>query len=177
MTEQNRSYKRTQLAKFGADIAVVFAAKFYETQINGYQPVLREPMGVSTGGGRQPLQHVILQPSMQQGSVITIGSVNVVERSAKIRTFRCLHEMNAQRFAGTQLPISKEGYDEFLQRVIEFFQKQGIAIEVVEQAPVMAGAPRTVPPQVQVAETNAWTLIGLFFVVVLGAAFAVWLIV
>ena len=177
MVERNRAYHRTQIAKFGADIAVVFAAKFYQSQINGYQPILRDPPGgVSTGGGRQPLQHLILQPTGGTGSVITIGSVNMVDRSAKVRSYDCVERMAAQRFEGRAVPVQAAAYGELLQRIIEFLQKQGIEVEVVEVPPAMPPSMRrpSVRPSAPESPWGRWLL--AFVVTASLAAAAVWLI-
>ena len=177
MVERKRAYHRTQIAKFGADIAVVFAAKFYQSQINGYQPILREPPGgVSTGGGRQPLQHLILQPTGGTGSVITIGSVNMVDRSARVRSYDCLERMSAQRFEGKTVPVQSAPYGDLLQRIIQFLHKQGIEVEVVEVPPQMPPSMRRPSMRPSGPESPWWRWLLAFVVTASLAAAAVWLI-
>jgi hypothetical protein len=174
MDDANRGYKRTRIAKFGADIAMVFAAKFYQTQINGFQPVLREPPGgVSTGGGRQPLQHLVLQPSGDGGIVLTIGSVNMVQKTAKLRSYRCLQTMYAQRFIGATVPIQPELYEDLFQRMLQFLRQQGLHVEVVEVAPAMdVGSRRPSPANDALLRVWQWGMLLVVFVASVAAIVA-----
>ena len=90
--------KRTQFSQQGLDFATLFAAKHSHFNISGYVPVLREPPVDTTAGGKQAMQHIILLPKIEGDPLLTIGSVNVATRSARLRTHDCMRQLHEMRF-------------------------------------------------------------------------------
>ena len=110
--------KATKFAQRGIDIVALFAAAFESRSVNGYVPVLREPPAGTTAGGKQAVQHMILEPTSDGEPTITIGHVNVVTRTAKLRSYDCVTLMHASRYpsikrgirpCSTACPISSGG--------------------------------------------------------------------
>jgi hypothetical protein len=114
-----------------------FATLFNQTFAAGLEgPVncqldLTTPVGPSTGGGKQALQHLRLVPS--DGSpAIVIGTVSQPENQAEIRTFRHLAELHARRFKGARVPVDVNAYRELNRRLHAFFVAQGFAVVMVD---------------------------------------------
>jgi hypothetical protein len=129
--------KRTQIAQQGVDFVTLFHAKFAHTDVNGYRPLLREPTD-STGGGRQAMQHMVLMPRIEGDPVLTIGSVNVAVRTAKLRTYDCLQRLHEMRFRRQRLQVDHAQYQAFFDQALELMKFQGLYVDVV-----------TTPPQVE----------------------------
>jgi hypothetical protein len=132
--------KRTAFAQQGLDFVTLFSAKFHRSRISGYAPVLREPPGETTGGGQQAVQHMILEPRMEGDPVWTIGYVNLVTKTAKLRTYDCMAMMHGIRFPGTPFPISHQQYQEFLDKVTEFARRQGLQLQIETRPPALERA-------------------------------------
>lgn len=129
-------FKRTQYARMGVDFSVLFGSKFFKTSVSGHQPILQEPVGVSTEGGAQATQHIQLRPEEPGRPTLTIGSVNVVQKSAMLRTYDCLQQMHRARYGRMPFYIDLQQYQEFLEGCSNFLQQQNMALSWESQAPV-----------------------------------------
>ncbi|MEM9691459.1 MAG: hypothetical protein AAGA56_02850 [Myxococcota bacterium] len=128
-------FNRTHYAQKGYDFATLFRAKFGQLAVGGLTPVLREPAAESTGGGAQAVQHLILRPPDPAQPTLTIGSVNVAPKTAKLRAFDCVDALHQRRFEGRPLPISSADYHGFFDRLAEFMRRQGFALDIETQPP------------------------------------------
>jgi hypothetical protein len=141
--------KRTRFAKVGLDFSVIFAARFTSVDVNGFKPKLREPPSLSTGGGKQALQHIVLQPTVEGDAVVTVGHVNMVTLQAKLRTFDCVEQLHRLRFGRKPFPLDKIAYQRFFDTALEFFRAQGgMQVTIETQPPETEGArTRRAPPE------------------------------
>ena len=118
--------KRTAYAQQGLDFVTLFTAKFHMQNVSGYAPVLREPHAESTAGGKQAIQHMILEPKIEGDPVMTIGYVNVVTKQAKIRTYECMALMHRMRFPSRAFAVDAGAYQKFYDKVVEFMRRQSM---------------------------------------------------
>jgi hypothetical protein len=80
-----------------------------------YVVELLAPEGVSTGGGKQALQHLRLRPRREGFSVIVAGSVNPIEKWAELRTFEAASLTHDLRF-DKALDITPAEWEQFLRK-------------------------------------------------------------
>jgi len=76
---------------------------------------LLAPEGVSTGGGKQALQHLRLRPRRQGYATIVAGSVNPLEKKGELRTFEHAALVQELRF-GKPLDIAPAEWEQFLRK-------------------------------------------------------------
>jgi hypothetical protein len=146
--------KATSFAQQGLDFVTLFEAKFHMLNISGYKPLLREPVGETTGGGAQALQHMILQPKIEGDPVVTIGHVNMATKTGKIRTFDCLVGMHRMRFPGRAFHVDQAQYQAFFERLLEFMRRQGLQVQIETRPPEVVR--RSAPPPAIGAELLVW---------------------
>ena len=135
--------KATTFAQQGLDFVTLFEAKFHMQNVSGFRPVLRAPVGETTGGGAQAVQHMILEPKIEGDPVVTVGQVNVVTKTAKLRTYDCLVGVHAMRFGRRPFLIGHGAYQTFFDRVLEFMRRQGLQVQIQTRPPVR---PSNAPP-------------------------------
>jgi hypothetical protein len=130
-----------ELFKYG------FSKKRLEGPIN-YTPELSAPEAPSTGGGKQPLQHVKLVPDA--GATLVIGTANIVEKSCELRTFRHMDDVHRQRFKGQPFGADATQYGALLEDLRAFFVGQHYTVTMYEAAaptrpmPAIASASRPI---------------------------------
>lgn len=145
--------KRTQFAMQALGLAELFAIQFAGEKLTvGSKPrahgalsstsacyaiEIAAPEGLSTGGGKQAVQHVKLVPE-QGGSTIVIGAVNQLEKTCELRTYEYLATVHSQRFKGAELPLHREKYNDVLARMQAFFVANGLRLIMsdAQHAPV-----------------------------------------
>src|SRR4051812_44568011 len=103
---------------------------------------LTTPVGPSTEGGKQALQHLRLIPA-DGTSAIVIGSTNQVGKTAEIRTLRYLRDVHAMRYRGALLPVDGNSYQDLVSRLQQFFAAQGHAVVMLDAAPPSLAPPVT----------------------------------
>ncbi len=165
--------KRTRLAQEGLDVATLFTAKYMHLNLNGHVPKMREPSGVSTEGGKQATQHIVLEPKVAGDPIITIGYANLVAKTAKLRTYDCLEQMHALRFQNKPFPLAKPPYQKFFDELREFFGKYQLIVEVETRPPDMSSIPPRGATRAQGGGSAAW--IGFVLLVLVSGAL-VWLV-
>lgn len=166
--------KRTAYAQQGLDFATLFSAKFHRHNINGYAPVLREPHAETTAGGKQAVQHMVLEPRIDGDPVLTVGYVNIASKQAKIRTYDCLLMLQKLRFPGRPFVLDHSGYQAFFDKVTEFMRRQGMLVDVETRPPTMArqsGRPAAHRGS-ELADIILWVLL---IVIIVGTAMAAYL--
>ncbi|MBW2528623.1 MAG: hypothetical protein JRI23_30900 [Deltaproteobacteria bacterium] len=134
--------KRTQIASAAVDQSRLFQTRFGDRLVSRHAPVLLEPPGVSTGGGVQAQQQIILQPRVQAGPTINIGSMNLTTKTAKLRTHDCLRQVHQLRFPGHPFPIEPTEYQMFLDDARGFLQALGMQVMIESQPPSTEGTVR-----------------------------------
>ncbi len=166
--------KRTRLAQEGLDVATLFTAKYMHMNLNGYVPKMREPTGVSTEGGKQATQHILLEPKIAGEPVITIGQANLVTKTAKLRTFDCLDTMHSMRFQNKPFALSQPVYQKFFDELREFFRKYQLNVEIEMRPPEMKSVPpRGAARSAQSSGSAGW--IGFLLLVVVSGVL-IWLV-
>jgi hypothetical protein len=137
--------KATAFAQQGLDFVSLFEAKFHMLNVSGYKPLLRQPVAETTGGGAQAVQHMLLEPKIEGDPVVTVGQVNLVTKTAKLRTFSCLLGVHEMRFRGRAFHVDPAQYQSFFDRVLEFMRRQGLHVQIETRPPEMATR-RSAPP-------------------------------
>lgn len=108
---------RTKLARKFTTLADEVNECFEDFHIGGgdYVVELLAPEGVSTGGGKQALQHLRLRPRRTGFSIIVAGSVNPIEKWAELRTFEAASITHDIRF-DKAMDITAAEWEQFLRK-------------------------------------------------------------
>ncbi len=167
-----RSAKRTVVATAGYNLASEFEGWFKAERVGRYAPGIRQPW-LTTAGGKQAYQHLILRAVDPNEPILTIGWVNCALYSCKLRTWGCLNNMYERRFK-RPLPIERRKYRDFFETLSEFFETEGFHVivenEPPEVAPLSSRRPAAPLPKAEVQPTPKW-------VWVTGAAVAVLILI
>lgn len=150
----------------------MFNAKF-EAGLHGpvsYRLDLTSPVGPSTAGGKQALQHIRLVP-VDGSAAIVIGSVSQPENTAEIRTFRHLAEIHARRFKGARVPLDVNAYRELNRVMHAFFVQQGFAVVLVD----VTGSPSSMSGDGGSPSQMPWIIAGMAVAAAIGVAFVAFL--
>jgi hypothetical protein len=125
---------RTQFAMKALNLADHFNAEVGDKRVSGYRVQLARPEGLSTGGGKQAVQHISLVPDGGGDATITAGWANQLEGSAELRTYEQLAQLHASRFRGKKIPLDRISYNELLKRMRAFFGDRGLSVVLVDAA-------------------------------------------
>lgn len=108
---------RTRLARKFVSLADSVTESFRDFAIGAgaWAIELTAPQGMSTGGGKQALQHLRLRPRRQGYSVLVGGTVNQVERRAELRDDEHITTMHEVRLRSA-LEISRQEWEQFLRK-------------------------------------------------------------
>lgn len=151
--------ERTQIASTGVLLSTEFAVALSDLRVQGpveHVPLLLEPEGMSTLGGKQARQHLTLRPSGTGGTAVTVGWVDVVTRRAQIRTFTCLMRGHRQRFPERTFDLDERSYQEFFDAARRFLQEQGFAVEIETTPSLLPPGP---PPPRSLAHGDRLSLV------------------
>jgi hypothetical protein len=152
----------TLMAGMALDMSTVFNAGFGRP-FPGWRAELAEPVGPSTGGGKQSLQPItLIAPS---GERLAVGKVDPVHRYAQVRDYQLVARMHQERF-GRPLALALHDYNRWIEAVRSFFASSGLATSYEDasavrdrpQARTSAGAP-----------VLQWILLGLALLALVGA--------
>lgn len=118
---------RTRLARKFVSLAdsVTEAFKDFAIGAGAWSVELTVPQGMSTGGGKQALQHLRLNPRRGGYNVFVAGTVNQVERRAELRDFDHVAIMHEVRHRGP-LDISPQEWEQFLRKAEVVLNGAGI---------------------------------------------------
>ena len=159
--------KRTQYAKRGVDFSILFGAKFFKVDVSGHQAALKQP-SVSTGGGVQALQHIVLDPKLAGGTQHTVGTVNCVTKEAKLRTYECVRGVHQKRTRGRPFPIQPAAYQEFFDKAHQFLSMQKMQITIETKPPGGAPFRRAEPRDDESESSGPWLWLALATILVLA---------
>jgi hypothetical protein len=129
---------RTRLARKFTTLADEVTDSFADFQIGAgvWRPELTAPAGMSTGNGKQAVQHLRLRPKRHGHQVLVGGLVNPVTMTAELRDYEYMVALQHARFgAESRLEISYDEWEQFLRKA-----------EVVLRAEAIASI-RTSPPR------------------------------
>jgi hypothetical protein len=158
------------IAGQAADFATQFNLAF-ASGLEGPVPFrveLMTPAGPSTAGGKQALQHIRLVPTgkAETGTAIVIGSVNLKDFSAEIRTYGMLADNYASRFKGASPPIDTEKYAALVKQMKMFLSAQSFTVTMLAVSASIQPPPMSAPP----ARSPGWVIgVVLALVALLGA--------
>ncbi len=157
----------TAVAGQANDFALLFNATFAAGVDGRYRVDLTTPVGPSTAGGKQSLQHMRLVP-LDGSPAIVLGSVSPVLKTAEIRTFRHLSEIHARRF-GTRVPLDVNAHRELCRRLSQFFALQQFSVVMVDvtETPLSDRPP---PPLPRAGGTAPWIIAGVALALACGMA-------
>lgn len=153
--------KFTAIATQAMDFATLFHINFAGglPGLVYFKIELTTPVGPSTEGGKQALQHVRLIPA-DGTSAIVIGSTSQVGKTADIRTLRHLRDVHAMRYKGAPFPVDGSSYQDLVARLQQFFAAQGHAVVMLD-----AATPSMAPP----APSSGGAVSGTMVVIVVVA--------
>ncbi len=158
----------TAVAGQATQLAALFNAKFIAgiPGLDRYRVDLTTPVGPSTVGGKQALQHLRLTP-LAGGPAIVVGTVSSVEMSAELRTYRHLAEIHARRFNGARVPLDVNAHRELTRRLQQFFAAQSFAVVMVDltETPMSDRPP---PPRRAAGSQTAWIIAGMAISLAVG---------
>jgi hypothetical protein len=127
--------KPTLFAARGFEFVAAFQVKFMMLDVSGHRPLLKEPPGHSTAGGKLATQHIVLEPKEPGGTTWTVGSINVATESAKVRSFDCVKELHRMRFRDRPFLIDQQQYQSFFDAAVAFMRERGMAVEIESSLP------------------------------------------
>lgn len=127
LDEQDAEALRTRLARKFVTLAdsVTEAFRDFAIGAGAYAVELTAPQGMSTGGGKQALQHLRLRPRREGYSVLVAGTVNQVERRAELRDYDHIAVVNEVRFR-QEVDISRQEWEQFLRKAEVVLNGAGI---------------------------------------------------
>ena len=166
---------RTRLARKFTTLADRVTDGFDEFQIGaGWWVVeLTAPEGMSTGGGKQMLQHLRLRPMRQGHSVIVGGVVNAVDKTAELREHAHVEMIHRARF-GQALEITAAEWEQFLRKAETVLRQEQIRTSrVAAPRDIAIIAQKTTRAHAAAARKKRLAAIALG-VSTLAAAFVVW---
>ncbi len=116
-SEQDPEALRTRLARKFVTLADSVTEAFREFAIGAgaYAVELTAPQGMSTGGGKQALQHLRLRPRREGYSVLVAGTVNQIERRAELRDYDHIAIVHEVRFR-ERIEISRQEWEQLLRK-------------------------------------------------------------
>jgi hypothetical protein len=166
---------RTRLARKFTTLADRVTDGFDEFQIGaGWWVVeLTAPEGMSTGGGKQVLQHLRLRPMRQGHAVLVGGVVNAVDKTAELREHAHMDMIYRARF-GHALEITAAEWEQFLRKAETVLRHEQIRTSrVAAPRDVAMIAQKTARAAAAAAKKKRVAAIALGMST-LAAAFVVW---
>lgn len=135
--------KRTMFAQQAVDFSDYFDMMFTNVVVNGDVPrtvKLAAPEGISTGGGKQSLQHILLKPQAPGASTLTVGWLDRAQGTAQLRTYDYIVEQHRQR--GRPLQLDPTSYQAFFDKAQNFLNKEKLPVKIASSpAPGGPAAP------------------------------------
>lgn len=127
----------TDLASQALDLSDTFSLMF-EDRFVGHKVSLAKP-GMSTAGGKQAVQHIVLQGP--DGASLVVGSVDAPAHRAALRSYDRVSGAYRSRFAA-EFPIAEPDWRAFVERAHGFLREEGLEIqpEAAASGAYVAGA-------------------------------------
>lgn len=170
-TEQTPDALRTRLARKFVSLADTMNEAFsgFVIGAGAWGIELTVPPGMSTGGGKQALQHIRLVPRRDAFNVFVAGTVNQVERRADLRDFDHVAIMHEVRHRSA-LDISPQEWEQFLRKAEVVLN--GAGIQSMRTPP-----PRELLEQRRSAQRVSKSAVVALVVVVVLATVVVWRVI
>lgn len=167
--------KRTQVAQGAYDFARYFTSSFENVRFGTSVPrraELAAPEGMSTGGGRQARQSVVLVADRPGSPVLTVGWVEVAARRAQLRTHRALAAVHRARFRDRLLDIDEASYGQFMAQAQGLLTACGVVIALDDDTNVPISQRPPPLPQQAAQDDNLLNYFAVGFVAFVIGAFA-----
>ena len=167
--------KHTEFAMKAVDLGELFllmcGSDVLRTAQGDYTAQLSVPEGLSTGGGKQALQHVMLVPE-DAGTTLVVGNVSQTDKTVALRTYAHAAAIYKQR---THRPfgVGRADFDDLTRKMTKFFEGQGLTVTTEPYDPEAAAAARRVDTEVPGASSNNTPLVVtvILIAVIIAAAF------
>ena len=152
---------RTRLARRFTTLADEVTAALADFRIGAgaWQPELTAPTGMSTGGGKQALQHLRLRPTRQGHLPLVGGLVNAGAKTAELRDHDYMVALQRARLGGKALEITPAEWEQLLRKAEMVLRAEGIATTRVT-TPAELRAPGPGQPRVT-SRTLAFVALGI----------------
>lgn len=131
--DPSRTYHATQAMQLSELIGLKFAASRYGKARPRVVKV-QEPDGPSTDGGRKARQAMMLVPEKGEGNTIVFGFIDVVKRTAELRSYAALKAHYEARFH-SPIDLEDDDYGRLLGTMRDYLNLQQVAFELTDDAP------------------------------------------
>lgn len=173
MSQQSKRphVKRTAFAQQAVDFSDYFDMLFEKIVVEGdapRKPTLVAPDGMSTGGGKQGRQHLVLKADDDVVPAVPVGWVDRGQGMVSLRTYECLVDQYRQR--KKPFDLDQESYETFFNKAKDFFTREKMPVKVESAVRPSVAAPAA--PVVQEASSNRGML-ALVFVLLFLLAVAI----
>lgn len=160
---KGKAQAMTMMAGTALGMSEAFNAGF-RSPFPGWRAELSEPVGPSTGGGKQALQPISIES--HAGERLAIGRVDPVRRSAALRSYTVVSNLHSQRYS-RPIPVSAADYDRFIAQISTFFR--AMQFGVTEERYV---AKQSSPPRADAATGGNTRLLWMILFFMVTVAFA-----
>ncbi|MDP9151400.1 MAG: hypothetical protein M3O36_15870 [Myxococcota bacterium] len=133
MTKKPRTALQTRHAIEACDLSAAFneALKKLRLAPGDYVVELTAPVGPSTAGGVQAMQHLRLVPGLAGHPTLVAGHANHADGKAELRTYEHLDAVHRQRFKKALL-LDRAQYEEFFNLAKQVFTMMRLEVAVVD---------------------------------------------
>jgi hypothetical protein len=138
-----RQLNHTMFAGEAIGLAQLFQHAFGKKRLEGpvsYAVEMSTPDGPSTAGGKQPLQHLKLIPQ-GGGPALLVGTANLVDKEAELRTFLFVDQAHRQRWKGAAFSADPVPYQELMDSIRAFLVQQRYAVTLLDVGPPEPAVP------------------------------------
>jgi translation initiation factor IF-2 len=131
--DPSRTYHATQAMQLSELIGLKFAPLRYG-KANPRIVKVQEPDGPSTDGGRKARQAMLLIPQKGEGNTIVFGFIDMVKRSAELRSYAALKQQYEARFH-EPIDLEDDDYGKLLGTMRDYLMLQQVSFELVDHVP------------------------------------------
>lgn len=167
---------RTRFAVRAIDFAETFNAGLgaLSLQPAAYQPQLTAPVGNSTGGGVQAVQHVRLISARQGFTPILVGNTNQRSGTAELRSYEYIDAVHRERWK-RPVPLDRGDYEDFLEAAKNFFEVNQLLVTIADPSDALVRGARSDGPDGGGGNSVIVIVIGVVTGLVV-AAVAIWVL-
>ena len=167
---------RTRFAVRALDFAETFNAGLgaLSLQPAAYQPQLTAPVGNSTGGGVQAVQHVRLISARQGVTPILVGNTNQRNGTAELRSYEYIDAVHRERWK-RPVPLDRGDYEDFLEAAKNFFEANQLLVTIAEPSDALVRGAQSDASEGAASSSGIVIVIGVVTGLVV-AAVAIWVL-
>jgi hypothetical protein len=169
------SAPHTMFAGQALGLAELFNLTIGKKRLQGlvpYAPELSSPDGPSTGGGKQALQHIKLVAE-GGGATLLIGTANLVDRQAELRSFKHVDDAHRQRFKGVGFQVDRAQYEALLETMRAFFAERKYGVTMTDGSPSRVVSPAGKATRLAAVPAPRASLLRMIVTMALSAALVV----